>query len=279
MNKLRGWLSRLGELFARERRDRDLAREMESHLLMHIDDNLRAGMTAEEARRQALFKLGGMEQTKENYRDRRGLPWLDVALQDLRFGVRVLASFTFVAVLTLALGIGVNTAIFTAFDALVLRPRPVKDPDSLAAIFRITPGERSGRFSYPDYIYYRDHSKSFSDLALFASALGMAATSSDLPSSGPAAAPGMALGASRIQLLQLVMSDGSRPILCGIAIGIVASAGVSRALSATPFGLSPLDTVSFAGVSLLLIAIALLATWLPARRATEVDPMVALRCE
>jgi len=89
----------------------------------------------------------------------------------------------------------------------------------------------------------------------------------------------MALGAERIQVLQLVMSEGFRPILWGIAIGIVASAGVSRALSATLFGLSPLDTVSFAGVSLLLTAIALLATWLPARRATEVDPMVALRYE
>jgi hypothetical protein len=89
----------------------------------------------------------------------------------------------------------------------------------------------------------------------------------------------MALGAERIQVLQLVMSEGFRPIFCGIAIGIIASAGVSRALSATLFGLSPLDTVSFAGVSLLLITIALLATWLPARRATEVDPMVALRYE
>jgi ABC-type antimicrobial peptide transport system permease subunit len=89
----------------------------------------------------------------------------------------------------------------------------------------------------------------------------------------------MALGAERIQVLQLVMSEGFRPILSGIAIGIIASAGVSRALSATLFGLSPLDTVSFAGVSLLLIAIALLATWVPARRATEVDPMVALRYE
>ena len=75
------------------------------------------------------------------------------------------------------------------------------------------------------------------------------------------------------------MSEGFRPILCGIAIGIVASAGVSRALSGVLFGLRPLDTVSFAGVSILLIAVALLATWLPARRATEVDPMVALRYE
>ncbi len=91
MNKLRGWLLRLGELFGRERRERDLAAEMESHLQMHIDENLRAGMSAEEARRLALIKLGGVEQTKEMVRERRGLPMLEVLLQDLRFGVRMLS--------------------------------------------------------------------------------------------------------------------------------------------------------------------------------------------
>jgi ABC-type antimicrobial peptide transport system permease subunit len=89
----------------------------------------------------------------------------------------------------------------------------------------------------------------------------------------------MALGAQTVQVLRLVVSEGFRPILTGVVIGIIVSAGISRALSATLFGLSPLDPVSFAGVSLLLMAIALLATWLPARRATEVDPMVALRYE
>jgi ABC-type antimicrobial peptide transport system permease subunit len=89
----------------------------------------------------------------------------------------------------------------------------------------------------------------------------------------------MALGAQSIQVLRLVVNEGFRPILVGIVLGVLASAGVSRVLSATLFGLSPLDPISFAGVSLLLIAIALLATWLPARAATEVDPMVALRYE
>jgi putative ABC transport system permease protein len=89
----------------------------------------------------------------------------------------------------------------------------------------------------------------------------------------------MALGAQGVQVLRLVVSEGFRPILAGVVLGILASVVVSRALSATLFGLSPLDPLSFAGVSLLLIAIALLATWLPARHATEVDPMVALRHE
>ncbi len=89
MNTLRGWLLRMGEFFGRERRERELAAEMESHLQMHIDENLRAGMTAGEARRKALIKLGGIEQTKEMVRERRGLPMLEVLLQDLRFGVRL----------------------------------------------------------------------------------------------------------------------------------------------------------------------------------------------
>jgi len=89
----------------------------------------------------------------------------------------------------------------------------------------------------------------------------------------------MALGARRAQVLRLVMIEGFRPILLGMVIGVVASAGVSRVFAATLFGISPVDGVSFMAVSLLLGAIALLATYLPARKAMRVDPMVALRYE
>jgi predicted permease len=208
----------LGGLFRKDKRELDLTAEIESHLQMHIEDNLRAGMTAEEARRQALIKLGGVEQTKEMVRERGGLPMLEVLLQDLRFGARMLSKnlgFTAVAVLTLALGIAANTAIFTAFDALVLRPRPVKDPNTLAAVFRNTPGEAHGWFSYPDYIYYRDHSKSFSELTLFA--FGMAVTSSDLPATGPEAAPRVA-GAVGFQLPQLLQGS-AQPVMCFFVSG------------------------------------------------------------
>ena len=77
MRRLRGWLVRWGGLFNRKLRDRELAEELESHLQMHIEENLGRGMSPEEARRQALIRLGGMEQTKENVRDRRGFPWLE----------------------------------------------------------------------------------------------------------------------------------------------------------------------------------------------------------
>ena len=137
MTKLRTWLLRFNSLFNRQRHDRELADEIESHLQMHIDDNVRDGMTPEEARRQALIKLGGVEQTKEKYRDRRGISWLGTMLQDTRFGLRILRKspgFTAVAILTLALGIGATTAMFTVLDGVVLKSLKYPGAERIVAI-------------------------------------------------------------------------------------------------------------------------------------------------
>jgi putative ABC transport system permease protein len=139
MRRLRALFLRLVGLFRKDRRERDLSAEMESHLQMHIADSLRAGMSAAEARRQALIKLGGVEQTKESYRERRGLPLLETLAQDIRFSVRTLGKnpgFTTVAVLTLALGVGANTVLFSVVKAVLLNSLPYRQPDRLVTVAR-----------------------------------------------------------------------------------------------------------------------------------------------
>jgi predicted permease len=161
IRQLRGWLVRLAGLFNREKRDRELADELEGHLQMHIEDNLRAGMTPEEARRQALVKLGGLEPTKEEYRRQRGLPLIETLIQDVRYGLRMLAKrpgFTVIAVLSLGLGIGANTAVFSLVNTAALRPLPVERPDELVSLQNAGLLRVSTTFSYPNYKDFRDRS-------------------------------------------------------------------------------------------------------------------------
>jgi len=137
MKTLRSFFQRVRDLFRKEELDHDLSDELAAHLDMHITDNLRAGMSAEEARRAAMLKLGGMEQTKESIRERRGFRFLETLFHDLRFAFRMLAKdpgFTGVAVLTLALGIGATTAIFSVLNAIMLQSMPVRNPQELVVL-------------------------------------------------------------------------------------------------------------------------------------------------
>ncbi|HKV09463.1 MAG TPA: ABC transporter permease [Thermoanaerobaculia bacterium] len=172
MRGLRALLVRLRAIFDRDRLDRELAAELESHLAMHIDDNVRAGMTPEEARRQAILKLGGVAQTEERYRDRRGLPGLENLVRDLLFGLRMMRrnpGFTAVAVLTLGLGIGANTAIFSIVNAVLLHPLPFPRSEELVIVWGTNEdsGDTEDVTSYPNFEDWRSASRSFEGLAAF----------------------------------------------------------------------------------------------------------------
>jgi len=170
IRQLRAWLVRLTGLFRQKNQDRELAEELESHLQMHIEDNLRVGLTPEEARRQALIKLGGIEPTKEKYRRQRGLPLIETLIQDLRYGLRRLTrspGFTIVALLSLALGIGANTAIFSLVNTALLRPLPVEGPEQLVSLTNAVENRRSPTFSYPNYKDFRDRNDVFDGLLAY----------------------------------------------------------------------------------------------------------------
>src|SRR5215469_2394778 len=164
VKSVRTWFLRLAGFF--RKRDAEVSAELENHMQLHIEDNLRAGMTPDAARRDALMKLGGVEQTKENYRDRRGLPLLDTLLQDLRYALRMFRGnpgFTSVVVLTLALGIGASTAIFSLMNAVLLQSLPVQNPSELVVVQynEAQSGRENEDFSYPMYQAFRDKNSVF----------------------------------------------------------------------------------------------------------------------
>jgi predicted permease len=153
-------IHRLTALFRRQRLEDDLDAELRSHLEMAVETNLRKGMSAEDARHEALRSFGGVEQTKELYRDQRGLPMLETTLQDLRFGLRMLQrdpGFSILAMLCLTLGIGANAAVFSWIEGILFRPYPlVTHQERLFALTGSAPGEAGHTgLSWPDFVDLR----------------------------------------------------------------------------------------------------------------------------
>jgi macrolide transport system ATP-binding/permease protein len=169
------WPSKLRALFGKEKLDAEMTEEMRAHLELQAEQNIARGMSTDEARYAAQRQFGGVEQIKEHTRDQRGVLWLEHLAQDLRYAARMLRKspgFTIVAVLTLALGIGLNTAIFTLLENLVFQPPRVHQPATVISVFSKdkrqpanTQATTRATTPYVDYTFYRDHQNVFTGLA------------------------------------------------------------------------------------------------------------------
>jgi len=167
MSSLRRFLIRLFNSAARQTHDERLSEETQEHIALQTEENLRAGLSPVEARRQAMLKFGGVEAMKQDYRAERGLQLIENLARDFRFAVRMLRKspgFTAVAVVTLAMAIGANAVVFGVIDALILRSLNVPQAESL---YGTEYGVDTGFQSYPNYVDLRDRSSSFDGLAAF----------------------------------------------------------------------------------------------------------------
>src|SRR5438128_2320892 len=163
MPQLRAWFSRLLGLFQKDKRDAEMAEEMQAHLDLLIERNIAAGMLPHEARNAALRQFGGVEQTKEIAREQRVWRWGDEFLQDLRFGARMLwrtPGFSILAILCLTLGIGTNAAVLSWIEGILVRPYPlVAHQDRMFALNATTRGEQGYTgLSYPEFLDYEKSS-------------------------------------------------------------------------------------------------------------------------
>jgi putative ABC transport system permease protein len=162
-HRLRAWLTP-------RQQDYDFAQELKTHLDLLIQENLRRGMTPADAERSARISLGGATQLQETHREQRGLPMLETLIQDTRYALRTLRKnpgFTALTVLTLALGIGANTAIFSIVYAVLLKPLPYPNSQQLFNIFQVQrqEGVAATGFSFANFAELRQQSKSFSEMA------------------------------------------------------------------------------------------------------------------
>lgn len=170
MQRWRVALSRIRALFAKGKSEKELDAEMRSHLEMLTEEHIRRGMSSQEARHRARREFGGVEQTKEIYREQRGLPFLDALLQDLRFALRLLAKspgFALVVVLTLSVGVGATAAVFSVVDRLLFRSLPYPQDDRLVSFGDKAPFEANEFVLGPDYVDWRRQQTPFESVTSF----------------------------------------------------------------------------------------------------------------
>ena len=168
MRSLNRFFSRIRNFVTRRRSDERLREELEQHVALQTEENVRFGMSPVEGRRQALLKLGAIEAVRERYYEEKSLPLLECLQQDCRFALRQLRKspgFTAIAVLTLALGIGANTAVFSIVYSALLQPLRYRDASRLMVLNETTPNVGVVSVSYPNFLDWRAQSHTFSQMA------------------------------------------------------------------------------------------------------------------
>jgi predicted permease len=169
MTTLKEALKRMQSLFRKREQDVELDEEMQSHLEFAVEENLRAGMAPDEAKRKAMVRFGGVQQARERQREARGLPWLEILMQDMRFTFRTLRrdrAFAAIAIAILGLGIGANIAVFSVVDTVLLRPLPFPNSGQLVRIVsKDTAGGESGKtYSADATEEFQQRNHSFEDV-------------------------------------------------------------------------------------------------------------------
>jgi predicted permease len=234
-------VAKLRNLFANKHAEEDLAREVTSHLTLLSEDFERRGMSPEEARLAARRAYGGVEQAKQAHRDERSLLWIEQTIQDLRYGLRTLSKspgFTITAVLTLALGIGACTAIFSLVNAVLIRSLPYGDPERLVYLFSPNPALKiPAEVIYPSYGDFYDlkrEARSYANMSNFEQAQFRVTQQGTTQSIGGARVDGDFFSTlqSTPELGRTFAGDDNQPAHAKVAV-------ISHALWVSMFGASP----------------------------------------
>src|SRR5215471_14800053 len=170
MSLLRYLIRRVRALYRSDEVHQEIEAELQFHLEMRTEENIRSGMTPEEAGSEARKRFGPVARIKEDGYDVRGGRWLETMWRDTRYAFRILIKrpgFTVVAILTLGLGIGANTAMFSIINAMMLRPLPIERPGELFSLNNSIEGHTFATFSYPNYKDFRDRNEVFNGLIAY----------------------------------------------------------------------------------------------------------------
>lgn len=277
------WYRRLLNVGRTGRLNAEIERELVSHVEERAQALRAAGLSEEEALREARRRLGNATLQRERTRDADVVVWVDSLVRDVRHALRGLVRspvFAGVAIVSLALGIGANTAIFSLIDALVLRPLAVPAPEELVVIGTVKRPE--AWFTNPLWEQIRDRQSGLSAVAAYSEALFNTADGGEPRRVFGAYVSNeigvrIALGADRSRVLRLVMTDVVRVLVLGLAVGAAGALAAGRLVESFLYGVSAAEPMVLAAGATLLALVAVCAGAVPAWRAARMDPASAVR--